>query len=51
MTCLRKVTHVSMHLCGSVPNALYTGWVVVFDEPGFDPDPRDIASATKHIVG
>ena len=51
LKCLRKGTHVSMHLSGLVPKALYTAWVVVFDEPGFDPDTRDIATATENIVG
>lgn len=48
--CQKKGTHVSMHLSGLVPRALYTAWVVVFDDPGFIDD-RNLAKATQHIVG
>lgn len=54
LKCLEKGTHVSMHLSGLVPRALYTVWVVVFDEDdkgrGFIDD-RNLATATKNIVG
>lgn len=51
LKCLEKGTHVSMHLSGLVPHALYTAWVVVFDHPGFDPTTRDIETAVEHLVG
>ncbi len=51
LKCLEKGTHVSMHLSGLVPKALYTAWVVVFDSPGFDSTTRNIETATEHIVG
>lgn len=54
LKCLEKGTHVSMHLSGLVPGALYTVWVVVFDEDdggrGFIDD-RNLATATENIVG
>lgn len=50
LKCLEKGTHVSMHLRGLVPRALYTVWVVVFDAPGFIDD-RNLATATENIVG
>lgn len=54
LKCLEKGTHVSMHLRGLVPRALYTVWVVVFDEDdhgrGFIDD-RNLATATRNIVG
>lgn len=51
LKCLGKGTHVSMHLRGLVPKALYTAWVVVFDSPGFDPTTRNIETATQNVVG
>lgn len=51
LKCLEEGTHVSMHLRGLVPRALYTAWVVVFDSPGFDPGTRDIDSAIENVVG
>lgn len=51
LKCLEKGTHVSMHLRGLVPHALYTAWVVAFDPGGFDGSTRDIERATRNIVG
>lgn len=50
LKCLKKGTHVSMHLRGLVPRALYTAWVVVFDSPGFVDD-RNLSTAMEHVVG
>lgn len=50
LKCLEKGTHVSMHLSGLVPKALYTAWVVVFADPGFIPD-RNLDTALRNMVG
>ena len=34
--CLRKGTHATIHVDGLIPKGLYTIWVVVFADPGFD---------------
>lgn len=48
--CLENGTHVSLHLSGLVPKALYTVWVVVFEEPGFVHD-RNLGVAVQNMVG
>lgn len=48
--CLENGTHVSLHLSGLVPKALYTVWVVVFAEPGFVND-RNLGVALQNMVG
>lgn len=50
LKCLEKGTHVSLHLRGLVPGALYTAWVVVFDDPGFI-DTRDLRTLGQHLAG
>ena len=35
--CIKKGTHVVMHLQGLIPNGVYTIWVLTFKSPGFNP--------------
>jgi len=37
--CVKKGTHIVVHLSGLIPNAQYSSWVVVFKAPGFNTDP------------
>ena len=34
--CIKKGSHVVVHLSGLVPNGQYTAWIPVFQSPGFD---------------
>lgn len=49
LKCLKKGTHVSMHLSGLVPKGLYTAWVVGFDGP-FVND-RALSTAFQNLIG
>ena len=35
--CIKKGTHVVVHLQGLIPNGVYTIWVLTFKSPGFNP--------------
>ncbi len=50
LKCVRKGTHVSMHLSGLVPKGLYTVWVVAFDGD-FHAGERALARAFQNLVG
>lgn len=57
MECSGDGTDVSLQAQGLVPNKLYTAWVVVFHEPGFDFTSREIfpfgssGTAAEHFLG
>lgn len=46
--CVEGGTYVSLDVQGLIPGGLYTGWVVVFEEPGFS---GTLQSLMKTIVG
>lgn len=48
--CKDEGTSVKIEADGLVPGALYTGWVVVFEDPGFIDD-RNLATALQNMVG
>lgn len=54
VTCVRKGTHVSLHLRNLVPKGLYTAWSVVFAEDehgrGFIDD-RNLGVAVQNLAG
>src|SRR5262245_1411501 len=35
--CIKKGSHVVVHLTGLIPNGQYTVWIPIFQPPGFDP--------------
>lgn len=49
--CRGSGTDVSFKTSGLIPNVLYTAWVVVFEDPGFDKTTRDFATAFENLVG
>jgi len=51
LKCIKKGTHVSMHLSGLVPKGLYTAWVVAFEKPGFNAEERALGPALANLVG
>lgn len=57
MKCANDGTDVSVRANGLVPNKLYTAWVIVFHEPGFDFSSREIfpfaqpGTAGEHLLG
>lgn len=50
LKCVKKGTHVSMHLSGLVPKGLYTVWVVAFDDD-FHAEDRALGTAFENLIG
>lgn len=49
--CIDQGTYVSMRLQNLIPLGLYTLWIDLFEEPGFDADTRDIDEALANEIG
>lgn len=55
--CTGKETHVNLTAHGLIPEGLYTAWVIVFEDPGFDFGSRNIfpfgadGTAAEHVTG
>ena len=45
--CVKKGSHVVVHLSGLIPNGQYTAWIPVFKAPGYNPAtfPENVVAA------